>query len=242
MHASCVNLARSNPSEYAPSDGDLDSIAHMESLYQNNNTDFPSASIFFRSPLGKAVSDDNLTYDSGGSCAEVVVFVAVVVLDWEVDDSDFILVCAVLVLVFFSSLIIFIVFIEWLLIVFWLCRWWFWTKLLLSIIARAFVLAMDVLIDLREEEEEEDDVWLPWCCRRSWTLLSALFKVNIFWIVCTRWRMKMPQWLKIIISRWDLVSYNQQQKCSFDPSPLVLIFCTCESTGIIFMHTAHGSH
>ena len=65
MHASCVNRALSNPSEYAPSDGDLDSIAQIVSLYQKSKIDFPKASIFFRSPLGKSENERSLMYDSG---------------------------------------------------------------------------------------------------------------------------------------------------------------------------------
>ena len=54
MHASCVSRAFSNPSEYAPSAGERDSIANTVSRYQNINTDFPNARTSLRSPRGNS--------------------------------------------------------------------------------------------------------------------------------------------------------------------------------------------
>lgn len=54
MQPSWVSLAFSNPSENAPSAGDLASMATMESLYQNRSIALPSAVTFLRVPLGRA--------------------------------------------------------------------------------------------------------------------------------------------------------------------------------------------
>ena len=76
MQPSWVSRAFSKPSEKAPSAGDRDSMATMESLYQNMRMDLPSALTFLRVPLGSSSASQILTKvpgtggrDSAGAAA-----------------------------------------------------------------------------------------------------------------------------------------------------------------------------